>query len=214
MGGEPGFEVVDGPVPAGKFGVVGPAVDPVDQHVLVVRTVEDPHHPGARDRFFDPPQEVVRLFLVRGSLEGRQLHALGIHGAHHVAHDAALARGVHGLQDQQDALVAAELALREELFLQFLEAAVLGGQQRAAVGLGAGVAGCGFRVHGGQPEPWRDGQGSCRVLFVFHRTGFLGTGHGLSLGSGRPDGGRSPQASCPGSARGSPPCDRSPLRCL
>ncbi len=76
---------------------------PGDQHVLVVRAVEDPDVAGLGQGPADPPQEVVAQLRLRRRLERGDPHALGVHQPDGVAQHAALAGGVHALQDQQQA---------------------------------------------------------------------------------------------------------------
>ena len=59
--------------------------------------------PARAARLLDAPEEVVRELLLGGRLEGRDAHALRVDLADDVADGAALAGGVHALQDEQDA---------------------------------------------------------------------------------------------------------------
>ncbi len=59
VGDQPGLELVDRVVAALQLGLVGISADLVDQHVLVVRAVEDADVAGARQLLLDAPEEVV-----------------------------------------------------------------------------------------------------------------------------------------------------------
>ena len=128
-------------------------VHPCDQHVLVVRTVEHPDLAGLRQRVADPPEERVRLLLRGGRLEGRVADPLRVHRTHDMAHDPALAGGVHALHHQQDRAVAAGAGLGVEPLLQVVELLVGRGHQLRRLGLAAGEPRCRPRVQGGQHEP-------------------------------------------------------------
>ena len=141
VGDQPGLELVDRGVAALQLGLVGISADLVDQHVLVVRPVEDADVAGARQLLLDAPEEVVGALLLGGRLERVVLDALRVDHAHHVAHDAALARGVHGLQDEQDLRRGAGARGGEEPFLQLVEHPAGFLQVRGGAELVAGVAG-------------------------------------------------------------------------
>ena len=104
VGGQLGLELVDlrrsgCSIVAG----VGQLVHPDDQDVLVVGAVEDADVARLRQGVADPPQEVVLALLGGRRLEAGDLHALRVDQADRVAQHAALARGVHALEHQQDA---------------------------------------------------------------------------------------------------------------
>jgi hypothetical protein len=96
-------------------------VDPHDEDVLVVAAVEDPDVTGDGQGLSDAPEERVLLLLVRGGLEGRDLDALRVDRPHDVAHDAALARGVHALDDEQHRPRPVALGLGVEALLEVAE---------------------------------------------------------------------------------------------
>ena len=81
-----------------------------------------------------------------GALKDFSCTPCGFIVAHDVVDDAALAGGVHRLQDQQDPLGPAEAGLGEELLLQGGQLPVQLGQQLLAVGLVPRIAGRGVRV--------------------------------------------------------------------
>ena len=153
--------VVDLAVPAGPDVLAGGPlgqplageelrVDADDQDLLVVAAVEDADHaPGGQpDR--GPPQEVVVQLVDGGGLEAGHLHALRVDAAHHVADGAVLARGVDGLEhDQQAVHVLGRqplLVLREQLHalleggLRLLLAHELGRVPGVEVGVEADLA--------------------------------------------------------------------------
>ena len=76
-------------------------VDPHDQHILVVRTVENADIAAARHLCVVAPEKFVIQFLLAGMLERRHLAALGIDAAHHMLDGAVLARRIPRLEDQQ-----------------------------------------------------------------------------------------------------------------
>ena len=79
---------------------------PHDQHVLVVRAVEDADEALARRSAIDAPKEIVGKLFDAGLLERRHLAALRIEALHHVADRAVLAGRVHALQHQQQRAAA------------------------------------------------------------------------------------------------------------
>ena len=124
----------------------GELAHPPDEHVLVVRAVEDADLADGGQLLLDPPQEVVAELLLGGALEGRELHALRVDGADDVAHDAALARRVHGLDDEQYAARLAGGACRVQPFLQGAQLVDTIGERPFTVSLVAVEAGGGARV--------------------------------------------------------------------
>ncbi len=113
-----------------------------------------PIMPGPGQLPVDPPQERVTALLRRRRLEGFDLDALGIDHADGVPDHAALAGGVHALQDQQDVrgALGGGPAVGEELFLQHVEFGAQRGGHRRRVVLAArtGEARGGVRVQRGQ----------------------------------------------------------------
>src|SRR5438552_9027688 len=72
-----------------------------DQDLLVVRAVEDADTPALGEQARAAPQEIVLQLLGARVLEAVDLAALRVHAGHHVLDHAVLARGVHGLEDDQ-----------------------------------------------------------------------------------------------------------------
>ena len=79
---------------------------------------EDPDVAGGGQGPLDAPQEVVLQLDGGRLLEGGDLHTLRVDQSDSMAQGAALARGVHALEHQQDAAVAARTALGEEPLLE------------------------------------------------------------------------------------------------
>ncbi len=92
--------------------------DADDQHVLVVRAVEEADHAQRRRMLVNAPQEVVVEFFGGRHFEGSYLDALRVDAAHDVANGAVLAAGVHRLQDDQQGV----LVLGVEHFLKLAQA--------------------------------------------------------------------------------------------
>ena len=92
-------------------------VDTDDEHFLVVGAVEDADLAASRKASCGTPEVVVVELLGRGLLERVDAHALRIDAAHHVPDGAVLARGVHGLEDDQQPICV----LGGEFRLQFGE---------------------------------------------------------------------------------------------
>jgi hypothetical protein len=70
----------------------------------------------------------VAELLVGGLLEGVQGHPLGVDAAQHVTHDAALAGGVHALQDDEHRAPVPGARDGPEPFLEFGEQRHVGGE--------------------------------------------------------------------------------------
>ena len=119
---QPLLEGVDRAVAPLDLGVIGEVADPPDQHVLVVRPVEHANEPRFRHALLDAPEEVVRELFGGRLLECRERHPLRVDRADHVAHDAALAGGVHPLQHEEHRGRAVDDArLGVEALLQVVE---------------------------------------------------------------------------------------------
>ena len=118
----------------------------MDQHVLVVRTVEDAEHAGSRRFLADAPQEVVRLLLLGRCLERGDVDTVWVHRADDMSHDAAFARGIHCLQNKQHATRVPGDSLRVQLLLQIGELFGSGREGRDAVFLAVVEAGGGARI--------------------------------------------------------------------
>jgi hypothetical protein len=76
-------------------------VDAYDEHVLVVRAVEDADLALARNLLVDPPQVVVRELLRCRHLERGDNAALRVERLHHLLDGAVLARRVDALEHDQ-----------------------------------------------------------------------------------------------------------------
>jgi hypothetical protein len=72
-----------------------------DQHLFVVRTVEDADAAARRQRLRRAPQVIVIQLLGRGLLERVDVRPLRVDAGHHVFDDVILAGAIHTLKDQQ-----------------------------------------------------------------------------------------------------------------
>src|SRR5437763_2501623 len=72
-----------------------------DQHLLVVRAIEDPNLAAGRKLATAAPEEVVIELLLGWAVQAVHPHALRVHAAHHVADGPVLARCVQSLKDDQ-----------------------------------------------------------------------------------------------------------------
>ena len=111
-------------------------MDPDDQHLFVVRAVENADAAALGQAFHVAPQIVVVQFFRGGSLEGINLAALRIHAGHHVLDDAVFSGRIHGLKNQQQA----PAVLGVELVLQLGHAGDALGQQFFGTLLGVSFA--------------------------------------------------------------------------
>ena len=97
-----------------------------DEHVFVMRAIEDRNVAALRRMRMDAPQKVVRLFFGSRLLEPGHLHALRVHGADDMPAGAVLAGAVDALQNDQQRMraVRVEFALQlgyaREIALQLL----------------------------------------------------------------------------------------------
>ena len=96
-------------------------VDADDQHVLVVRAVEDHNFSPGRRGPVRPPQEIVGQFLGRGLAERRHPATLGVHRPQDVADRPVLSARVHCLQADQQRLASLRIEQRLEFPEPFLE---------------------------------------------------------------------------------------------
>src|ERR1041385_3178572 len=94
------------------------ALHPHDEHVFVVRAVEDADAPALRQRAGRPPEEVVIELFGARRLERIDVAALRIDAGHHMLDGAILAGGIHCLEDDQER----PAILRVEPLLQLGEA--------------------------------------------------------------------------------------------
>src|SRR5580765_1959372 len=76
-------------------------MDADDQHLLVIRSVEDADPPPLGEERDLPPEEVVSEFGRARMLEAEDIHALRIHARHDVADRAVLSGCVHSLKDHE-----------------------------------------------------------------------------------------------------------------
>ena len=72
-----------------------------DQHLFVIRTVENADPPALGQAARRAPQEVVIELLGRGLLERVDLAALRIEAGGHVLDRPVLSRGIHRLEHEQ-----------------------------------------------------------------------------------------------------------------
>ncbi len=80
--------------------------DAHDQHVLIVRAIENADESALWRVVVDAPQEIVgQLFLGRHA-EAEHVAALRVKAVHHVADRAVLAPSVHGLEDDQQGVLS------------------------------------------------------------------------------------------------------------
>ena len=151
---QPLLEGVDRAVAPLDLGVIGEVADPPDQHVLVVRPVEHANEPRFRHALLDAPEEVVRELFGGRLLECRERHPLRVDRADHVAHDAALAGGVHPLQHEEHRGRAVDDArLGVKALLQLIELVGAGVEVFLTAALALGVARLGVGVDVGEAEP-------------------------------------------------------------
>ncbi|GAA4013822.1 hypothetical protein GCM10022232_65290 [Streptomyces plumbiresistens] len=148
------------------------------------RAVEDALLAGVREGLLDPPQEGMRPLLGGGCLERPDAAAGGVAEADHVLDRAALAAGVHALEDEQDPAPVARPARREQAFLQVGQVLAHAGGGRLARGLVPGAERDGVGVVGGQIDPL-----AARHAQQLTETGLLlltGLPPGVLLGHGAP----------------------------
>src|SRR5450759_2430034 len=82
----------------------GQLLDPGDEHILVVRAIEDGDVAWPRHFLLEPPEEMVSKFGRTWCHEGADVHTLRIHRRHYVADCSILAAGVQSLQNNHDRL--------------------------------------------------------------------------------------------------------------
>ena len=97
-----------------------------DQHVLVVRSIEDADLALARHLLVDAPQVVVGELLGGRDLEGRDRAALRVERLHDLVDRAVLAGGIDALEDDEDRA----LRLRPEAVLEVGQAVQLLSERR------------------------------------------------------------------------------------
>src|SRR5271170_3706414 len=89
-----------------------------DQHLFVIRAVEDADVAALRQMFGGAPEEIVLQFGLRRDFERVDLAAFGVHSRHDVLDGAIFTGCIHGLEDQQNS----PMVLGVESGLQILEA--------------------------------------------------------------------------------------------
>jgi hypothetical protein len=99
--GQQFLELVDLVVALLPRALVDIAVDARDQHVFVVRSVEDRDLALARRAGVDAPQEIVAGFLGRGLFEARNRNAHRVGATKQMADHPVLAAGIGALQHDQ-----------------------------------------------------------------------------------------------------------------
>ena len=73
-------------------------LDPHDQDVFVVRSIEDRDHSFSGSTLVDPPEEVMGLFFLAGHLERIGAAALWIHSSQHLTDQTIFAGRVGSLR--------------------------------------------------------------------------------------------------------------------
>ena len=99
--GQQRFEFVDPAVAPCPGVLVDQLVDPGDQHVLVVRPVEDGDFAASWGVGMDAPEKIMGVFLRRRLLEAGDARSLRIEGGEDMIDRAVLAGGIEGLQDDE-----------------------------------------------------------------------------------------------------------------
>jgi hypothetical protein len=79
-------------------------MDPNDQHVFVIGTIEDTDPTAFGKATGSTPQEVVVQFFGAWLLEAEYLTPFGIDAGHHVPNSAVFARAVHTLKNQKQSV--------------------------------------------------------------------------------------------------------------
>src|SRR5438093_1085091 len=110
-----------------------------DQHLLVIRTVEDADATALGQETRGAPEKIMLQLLGARVLEAEHLAALGIDAGHHVLDDAVLAGRVHRLEDEQKGMPVGrvEQALQRAQLLNLLGEALPVLLLRRVIGLHA-----------------------------------------------------------------------------
>src|SRR5216684_9178474 len=161
----------------------GEIVDPHDQHVLVMRAVEDADVSREGQAAPDAPEEAVPLLRGGRLLEGRDLDRLRVQVADDVRDGAVLTARVHALKHQQQRL----FALCVQLVLELEQGRMLLGEVFQRPLLVGGEARGRCRVDVGEPKAsvfdlgakqvadlLRNGRKSIGSLRELHRNDFEG----------------------------------------
>ncbi|OIQ69211.1 hypothetical protein GALL_491890 [mine drainage metagenome] len=109
-----------------------------DQHLFVVRAIEDADAPALGQVAGGAPEEVVLKFLRTRMLKAEHLAALRVDARHHVANRAVLACRVHRLKHQQQGMAVrrVEQALLVAELLHVVSQQIVIGLLRFAQSLG------------------------------------------------------------------------------
>ena len=95
------LEVVDARIALGGHLPGHQVMHARDQHVFIVRAIENADPATGRRMGMDPPKKIVRKFLSIRLLETGHFGALRIQNAHHVVDGAVLSAGVQGLNHHE-----------------------------------------------------------------------------------------------------------------
>ena len=101
--------------PLGHLIALVQGVYPNNEHIFVIRTVKNGHASPGGKLTHGPPQIVVAQLLAVGLLEAVHRDALGIDGPHHMLDGAVLSSSIHGLEQNDDALLPLGIQLILEL---------------------------------------------------------------------------------------------------
>src|SRR3954471_24642 len=78
-----------------------------DQHLLIVRTVEDRNHTRRRKEASWAPEEVVQTFFIGRSSKAEDVYALRINARHDVLDGAVFTGGIERLQNNNHRILFA-----------------------------------------------------------------------------------------------------------
>src|SRR3954466_16116268 len=95
------FEFVDLSKPLFRNPVRYQSMHAGNQHVFIVRAVEDTDLSLGWSLLMHAPQEIMSQFFRRWSFEGNDFATLWIHSGHHALDRPVLTTGVHPLQHDQ-----------------------------------------------------------------------------------------------------------------
>ena len=82
---------------------------PDDEHLLVVRTIEDADPPAFGKPARRAPKKIVLQFLGAGLFETENLAPLRVDPGHDVPDRAVFAGGIHSLKDQEQRIAAGRI---------------------------------------------------------------------------------------------------------
>ncbi len=155
-----------------------------------MRAVEDADLAGFGQGPSDPPEEGVRALLGGRRLEAPDAAARGVEMPDDVLDRAALAAGVHALEDQQDPAAVTRRARGPQAFLQVGEAfdhlEDSAGKPGGLVARTGGVALASYEERStswppGTRSRWRSGRGPALALFAVVRPLAVLLGHRAPL---------------------------------